>query len=102
MTADMRHSTSAKVLQKYICIAHKSNGILLCSDRKSASILGDSRGVTSITEGKIAQKMIHGCIQSWVHLDQQAHPDIGNHSYAVDQQEEQEKPLLHVPSACTS
>ena len=58
----------------------------------------DSRGVADITGGKIAQEMIHGCVQSWVHLDQQDHPDTGNHRYAITRQEEHEEPLLHVPS----
>ena len=58
----------------------------------------DSRRIADVTEGQIAQEMIHGYVQSGVHLDQQDHPDTGNHSYAINQQEEHEEPLLHVPS----
>ena len=52
----------------------------------------------SITEAHIAQEIRHGCVESRVHLDQQDHPYIGKHSYAVNQQEENEECLLHIPS----
>ena len=46
----------------------------------------------------MAQEVIHGCVQSGVPLDQQDHPDIGNHSYAINQQEEHEEPRLYILS----
>ena len=53
----------------------------------------------SVTEGHIAQELIHGCVESGVHLEQQDHPYVDNHSYAVNQQEKNEEHLLHIPSA---